>query len=53
MDPTDADARFKLTRVEKLFLERLGELPRDYISREYELATYVVKIQGVWKQLPF
>ena len=49
----DSEEHLKLTCAEKIFVKRLGEMPRDRVSSEYEQATHVVKVNGVWKQVSF
>jgi hypothetical protein len=50
---TDTEKSLKLTREQRLLVERLGEVPRDKISSVYEQSPTLIKIHGVWKQLRF
>ena len=49
----DIEESLKLTREQRLLVERLGEVPRDKISSVYEQSPTLIKIHGVWKQLRF
>lgn len=49
----DAKESFKLTREQKLLVERLGDMPRDQVSTVYEQSPTLIKVHGVWKQLRF
>jgi hypothetical protein len=49
----DARESLKLTREQKLLVERLGEMPRDKVSTIYEQSPTLSKVHGVWKQLRF
>jgi hypothetical protein len=47
----DIEESLKLTREQKLLVERLGDMPRDKIATIYEQSPTLIKVQGVWKQL--
>jgi hypothetical protein len=49
----DTEESLKLTREQRLLVERLGEVPRDKVSSVYEQSPTLIKIHGVWKQLRF
>jgi hypothetical protein len=49
----DIEESLKLTREQKLLVERLGDMPRDRVSTIYEQSATLIKVHGVWKQLRF
>jgi hypothetical protein len=49
----DTKDSLKLTREQKLLVERLGDMPRDQVSTVYEQSPALIKVHGVWKQLRF
>ena len=49
----ETEESLKLTREQRLLVERLGEVPRDKVSSVYEQSSTLIKIHGVWKQLRF
>jgi hypothetical protein len=49
----DTEESLKLTREQRLLVERLDEVPRDKVSSVYEQSPTLIKIHGVWKQLRF
>jgi hypothetical protein len=49
----ETEESLKLTREQRLLVERLGEVPRDKVSSVYEQSPTLIKIHGVWKQLRF
>ena len=49
----DTEESLKLTREQKILVERLGEMPRDKVSAIYEQLPTLIKVHGVWKQLRF
>ena len=50
---TDFEESLKLTREQKLLVERLGDMPRDKVATIYEQSPTLIKVHGVWKQLRF
>jgi hypothetical protein len=49
----DTEEGLKLTREQKLLVERLGDMPRDKVSTIFEQSPTLIKVHGVWKQLRF
>ena len=49
----DIKDSLKLTREQRLLVERLGDMPRDQVSPVYKQSPHLIKVHGVWKQLWF
>ena len=47
----DAAECLKLSREQKILVDRLGDMARDQVATPYQESACVVKVYGVWKQV--